>query len=252
MTPTCSNSRYLLVKGFQETSNEDSSTENNSQTIPFVTLDPAHPATLNAKRIEIPDPSHKIDTLIKVRTHEYIEEENDPEDMAVFEYVPPPPAPAPLRKDASQREIIEISDDEDYRVPADRIPQNSFTSSKAKAKARPHDDWAHDPEWVADHVSHLMPPPVDASPSATMAVQRELKAMLKEQEGAGSFRELGWYMPPEFVGDNLFQWIVEMHSFDPALPIAKDLKTRYVTKGTKDMGRWKMGGLMNICFFSGT
>ncbi len=52
-----------------------------------------------------------------------------------------------------------------------------------------------------------------------MAVQRELRSMLKEQEAANSLRELGWYMPPEFIGDNLFQWIVEMHSFDPSLPI---------------------------------
>jgi ubiquitin-conjugating enzyme E2 Q len=26
----------------------------------------------------------------------------------------------------------------------------------------------------------------------------------------------------------LYQWIVEMHSFDPALPIAKDMKAKYV------------------------
>jgi ubiquitin-conjugating enzyme E2 Q len=62
-----------------------------------------------------------------------------------------------------------------------------------------------------------------------MALQRELRAMLKEQEKADSLRDLGWYMPPEFVGDNLFQWIVELHSFDEALPIAKDLKAKKLT-----------------------
>ncbi|KAJ6456938.1 hypothetical protein C8R45DRAFT_1033920 [Mycena sanguinolenta] len=30
-------------------------------------------------------------------------------------------------------------------------------------------------------------------------------------------------MPEEFMGDNSFQWIVEMHSFDEMLPIAEDL-----------------------------
>jgi ubiquitin-conjugating enzyme E2 Q len=33
-------------------------------------------------------------------------------------------------------------------------------------------------------------------------------------------------MPPDLIGDNLYQWIVEMHSFDPALPLAKDLKAK--------------------------
>ncbi|KAJ6506695.1 hypothetical protein C8R45DRAFT_1175857 [Mycena sanguinolenta] len=46
-----------------------------------------------------------------------------------------------------------------------------------------------------------------SSPSATMAVQRELKTMM--------------------MGDNLFQWIVEMYSFDETLPIAKDLKREF-------------------------
>jgi ubiquitin-conjugating enzyme E2 Q len=31
-------------------------------------------------------------------------------------------------------------------------------------------------------------------------------------------------MPEDFIGDNLFQWIVELHSFDEALPVSKDLK----------------------------
>lgn len=74
----------------------------------------------------------------------------------------------------------------------------------------------------------MLTPPDDATPMATMSVQRELAKMVKEQEAAKSLAELGWYMPPEFIGDNLFQWIVELHSFDAALPIAQDLKARCV------------------------
>jgi len=51
---------------------------------------------------------------------------------------------------------------------------------------------------------------------------------LREQDHAKSLSELGWYMPPEFIGDNLFQWIVELHSFEKDLPIAKDLKARKI------------------------
>jgi len=50
--------------------------------------------------------------------------------------------------------------------------------------------------------------------------------MVKEQDAAASLKELGWYMPSEFNEDNLFQWIVEMHSFDPDLPIARDLAAK--------------------------
>ena len=51
--------------------------------------------------------------------------------------------------------------------------------------------------------------------------------MLREQEHARALNELGWYLPLDFVGDNLFQWIVELHSFDPDLPVAKDMVSRY-------------------------
>jgi len=73
-----------------------------------------------------------------------------------------------------------------------------------------------------------MPAPIDSTSMATMSLQRELNAMLKEQECAKSLRELGWYMPPEFIEDNLYQWIVELHSFDKDLPIAKDLTQKKV------------------------
>jgi len=71
-----------------------------------------------------------------------------------------------------------------------------------------------------------MPPPVQSSPSASIAIQRELQSMLKEQESAPILKDLGWYMPPDLVGDNLYQWFVEMHSLDPSLPIAKDMKAK--------------------------
>lgn len=73
-----------------------------------------------------------------------------------------------------------------------------------------------------------MPPPEMSTPGATMAVQKELKALLKELNTCSSYRDLGWYMPEEFMGDNLFQWIVELHSFEPQIPIAQDLKQRSV------------------------
>ena len=84
------------------------------------------------------------------------------------------------------------------------------------------DDWVHDPNWVRQCIEHLLPPPVEATTQASRALQRELKALLREQESARSLKELGWYMSPDVVeeNDNLFQWIVEVHSFDDSLFIS--------------------------------
>jgi ubiquitin-conjugating enzyme E2 Q len=206
-----------------ETSKPSTSKSRKKTAAPLVKLDPSHPVTLNNKRIEIPEPSHEIEMLLSARTSEYVEEENDPDDVAVFE----PPAP-PSQSERRDQEDIEMyygdDDDADFSLPTSQL-----SAQKAKTEVkRVDDDWQHDADWVIQHVENLMPPPVEANPSATMAVQRELKAMLKEQDSAKSLRELGWFMPPDLIGDNLFQWIVEMHSFDETLPIAKDLKSKFV------------------------
>ncbi|KAI0738313.1 hypothetical protein C8Q80DRAFT_1275827 [Daedaleopsis nitida] len=86
------------------------------------------------------------------------------------------------------------------------------------------DDWTHDRVWVERAVEHLIPPPTESSPRASTSLLREYKAMVREQETAKSLRDLGWHMPLDFNGDNLYQWIVELHSFDESLPIAQDMK----------------------------
>ena len=94
--------------------------------------------------------------------------------------------------------------------------------------ARPADDWTHDAAWVAECVEHLIPPPTESSVAASQALQREMKAMLREQNAAKSLTELGWYMPEDLIGDNLYQWIVELHSFDSEIPVARDMVAQYV------------------------
>ena len=77
-------------------------------------------------------------------------------------------------------------------------------------------------------MEHLIPPPTESSIQATNALQRELRAMLKEQKAAKSLKDLGWYMPEDLIGDNLYQWIVELHSFDSEIPVARDMVAQYV------------------------
>ncbi|KAF4975451.1 hypothetical protein FZEAL_7748 [Fusarium zealandicum] len=62
-----------------------------------------------------------------------------------------------------------------------------------------------------------------SSPGALRALGREIKELEKIQSGS-DLTSLGWYI--DFAKlDNLFHWIVELHSFDESLPLAKDMKS---------------------------
>ncbi|KAH9934607.1 hypothetical protein B0H21DRAFT_759509 [Amylocystis lapponica] len=170
--------------------------------IPFVPLDPKHPTTIAQAHIQIPEPSYAIEKILATRRGEFVDVEYDSDDMRIFH-----------GQGASE---------------SAKAAEGEAENALEEPTARDADDWTHDPAWVQECLEHLMPPPSEASPTATMAVQRELRMMLAEQDGTRSLRELGWYMPPDLIGDNLFQWIVELHSFDPELPIAQDMAERGV------------------------
>ena len=165
----------------------------------MVQMDPMHPTTLAQLQVQIPEPSYALERLLGARSREFVVEEYDADDMAVF-----------LAGDVTGSSQAETATDHDGATAAEEA------------------DWTHNAEWVYECTAQLMPPPVEASPMATMAVQRELRTMLAEQGSARRLRELGWYMPPDLIGDNLFQWILELHSFDPALPIAQDMAAQCV------------------------
>ncbi|KAH8432678.1 putative ubiquitin conjugating enzyme [Aspergillus melleus] len=68
----------------------------------------------------------------------------------------------------------------------------------------------------------LLGPPQYATTKATKVLQQHLQETLKVQERE-PLHELGWYIDHHLI-ENVYQWIVELHSFDPSLPLAKDLK----------------------------
>ncbi|KAJ7579700.1 hypothetical protein C8J56DRAFT_963387, partial [Mycena floridula] len=214
--------RYLLVRGAMVDNPDPGSTsalvekKSKKGQPPMVKLDPAHPTTLSGKVIDIPVSGYELDSLLEARRFEAHETEADSDDRTVFDHVEPPV------------EVIELedSDDEMYDMTGFASSSKSKAVVPTKSKARPKDDWQHIPKWVEDNTENLFPPPVEATNGATAAVQRELKAMMKEMETCSSYKDLGWFMNP--VGDNFFQWIVEMHSFDPTIPIAKDLADKKV------------------------
>ena len=70
----------------------------------------------------------------------------------------------------------------------------------------------------------LLEPPFYATSMATKALQRELTATLKVQE-SHPLHELGWYINANLIS-NVYQWIVELHSFESHLPIAQDMRKK--------------------------
>ncbi|KAM0718941.1 hypothetical protein Q7P37_006013 [Cladosporium fusiforme] len=74
----------------------------------------------------------------------------------------------------------------------------------------------------------LMPTPTYATPATTKRLQTELMTLSKIQSSTDAV-ELGWYIDFEKI-ENMYQWIVELHSFhtftvkDKPLPLADDMK----------------------------
>ncbi|PHH67579.1 hypothetical protein CDD82_1307 [Ophiocordyceps australis] len=60
-----------------------------------------------------------------------------------------------------------------------------------------------------------------SSPQALAALGREIKE-LHQTQAKTAIRDLGWYIDVARV-DNLFHWIVELHSFEESLPLAQDM-----------------------------
>jgi ubiquitin-conjugating enzyme E2 Q len=74
----------------------------------------------------------------------------------------------------------------------------------------------------------LLPPPTAGHGAASKQLMKRLDEVRATLAGAPNNIELGWHMDVERV-DNLFQWIVEMHSFPADLPLTKDMVKAGVT-----------------------
>lgn len=73
----------------------------------------------------------------------------------------------------------------------------------------------------------LLEAPSYATPTATKTLQRELNNTLQVQKNHPA-HELGWYIDPNLIS-NVYQWIVELHSFEDNLPLAMDMKNKGLT-----------------------
>lgn len=72
-----------------------------------------------------------------------------------------------------------------------------------------------------------LPLPGWADGNSTKTLAGEIRHMQKVQASTPP-HELGWYIDFDSM-ENMFQWIVEFHSFDPELPLAKEMKKAGIT-----------------------
>lgn len=137
-------------------------------------------------------------------------------------------------------EIAMISDETDledleifFSETEEKSEHPPSQSKKGKGKALPKLPSSAKPDasktdFVPGNLIHtslpLLEPPSYATSMATKALQRELAATLKVQDTHPA-HELGWYLDRELI-NNVYQWIVELHSFEPHLPLAEDMKSK--------------------------
>ncbi|KAL8846923.1 MAG: hypothetical protein Q9221_008011 [Calogaya cf. arnoldii] len=136
----------------------------------------------------------------------------------------------PVSDDTDVEDLqILISDDEDGHnnkppVPAKNSQNTNLANDKPEPKPyeKPKTDFI--PGTLDSTTLPLLEPPSFATPMATRALQRELTSTLKIQDTLPA-HELGWYINRELL-NNMYQWIIELHSFESHLPLAKDLKAK--------------------------
>ncbi|KAF2261935.1 hypothetical protein CC78DRAFT_520848 [Lojkania enalia] len=137
---------------------------------------------------------------------------------------------------ATLEEDLIILEDEDVYVPEpEPEPLPTPTSLKGKSKAgaflsklvgskssKPLTDYV---PGTLDYSSlPMLAKPTWATQAASKRLLKDFQELVKVQEREPP-HELGWHVDPDHF-DNMYQWIVELHSFDPTLPLSKDMKAK--------------------------
>ncbi|KFZ15187.1 hypothetical protein V502_05757 [Pseudogymnoascus sp. VKM F-4520 (FW-2644)] len=124
-------------------------------------------------------------------------------------------------------DLTDESDLEDINFLIDDEESHSIV----KANAAPQTDFI--PGSLDKSTITLLGPPSYATSAATNMLARDLQALLKVQSTT-PLHELGWYIDGDAI-DNMYQWIVELHSFDPKLPLFKEMKDANISSIVLEM-----------------
>ncbi len=131
---------------------------------------------------------------------------------------------ASMMTDPSDMECLFSDEDDDAMTKASHYWQKGATST-SEQDAPLKTDFI--PGQLQASTLPLLAPPSNASTSATKALLTTLKQTLHIQN-TSPLHELGWYIDDTLIS-NMYQWIVELHSFEPDLPLAQDMKVEGIT-----------------------
>ncbi len=123
-----------------------------------------------------------------------------------------------LESDVDDDDAMSLDSDDLYEIPAPKAAPSM--PSKKRGMDASQTDFV--PGSLDVSSIKFLDPPNDASTSATKALMGWFKEALKIQDST-PLHKLGWYINPEHI-NNMYQWIVEMHSFDAKLPLASDMR----------------------------
>ena len=126
---------------------------------------------------------------------------------------------ASISTESADNEIL-FSSDDDEPMPLVQPPTSPVNKLKRPMREECKTDFIPGALGVAK--LRLINPPSNASVMTTRTLLKALQATLQVQEST-PLHELGWYVHGDDV-ENMYQWIAELHSFDPVLPLAKDMK----------------------------
>lgn len=153
------------------------------------------------KTVKTGNKKAKVDTTAGLDDPVILSDDTDVEDLTIL-LSDDENTPREIQKNVKGKTLIDLTFDK-----SDETPKTDFIPG------------------VLDHTTlPMLAPPAYATSMATKSLQRELNNTLQIQNSLPA-HELGWYIDPNLV-DNVYQWIVELHSFDAHLPLAKDLKAK--------------------------
>lgn len=108
---------------------------------------------------------------------------------------------------------------------------NRLVGSKTSISSQPLTDYV--PGTLDYSTLPVLKMPSWASTSATRRLMRDFKDLILVQN-KGPLHELGWHIDEDKI-ENMYQWIVELHSFDATLPLAKDMKAKDIKSVVLEM-----------------
>ncbi|KAI9746025.1 MAG: hypothetical protein M1818_000706 [Claussenomyces sp. TS43310] len=120
-----------------------------------------------------------------------------------------------------------VSDSKEHLAERSSSKRKSSSELVSMTKSPSHPKTDFIPGSLDPSTLQMLQPPSYATSAATRTLNRALKDTLESQEKV-PLHELGWYIDGQVIS-NVYQWIVELHSFEPHLPIAKDMKAAGVS-----------------------